>query len=291
MDGLIVPLDISKGNGQYVSLPFMNYESDAEEHLQDIRMTAIKKLPEMLRYYPKAKKALDLILRDIRMEVLWDMARAITTGRLKMNDHGKIHAMVAASSSLQILSLLWEEGIKPDIISLGAGDIDDAHVIVLLSALCHDIGNGIHRLHHLTHSLLLIQPILDTILPELYDDEQAAMYIRMMILSAINSHHGDPNPLTLESSVVSIGDASDMTKGRADHSDDMTRASIHAISTLSIENVIITKGKEKPVEIQIMLSHIAGMYQIQETLLPKIKSGIISDHISIYIPLQNQYIW
>ena len=112
-----------------------------------------------------------------------------------------------------------------------------------------------------------------------------------MILSAINSHHGDPNPLTLESSVVSIGDASDITKGRAAHSDDMTGASIHAISTLSIENVIITKGKVKAVEIQIILSHIAGMYQIQETVLPKIKSGIISDHISIYVPLQNQYIW
>ena len=112
-----------------------------------------------------------------------------------------------------------------------------------------------------------------------------------MILSAINSHHGDPNPLTLESSVVSIGDASDITKGRAAHSDDMTGASIHAISTLSIENVIITKGKVKAVEIQIILSHIAGMYQIQETVLPKIKSGIISDHISIYVPLQNKYIW
>lgn len=291
MDEIVVPLDVIKGKEQYQLLPFQCYEPDVDKFLPDIRTGAIKRLPEQLRYYPKALQALDLIQRDIRMEVLWDMARYITTGRLKMNDHGKVHAMVAASSSLQILSLLWEEGIKPDITSLGAGDIDDAHVIVLISALCHDIGNGIHRIHHLSHSLLLILPILDTILNELYDDKQAAMYTRMMILSAINSHHGDPNPLTLESSVVSIGDASDMTKGRADHSVDMTSASIHAISTLSIENVVIKKGKVKPVEIQIMLSHIAGMYQIHETLLPKIKSGIISDHISLYIPLQNQYIW
>jgi metal-dependent HD superfamily phosphatase/phosphodiesterase len=218
------------------------------------------------------------------------MARFTTTQRLKMNDHGPIHAQVTAASALTILDLLCSSGIEPDITKHG-GDVDDATLIVLLTALCHDIGNAIHRIDHLSHSMMLAQPILDTILPVIYPDPHTTMLIKTFILSAIHSHHGDPRPLTIEGSIISVADAADMTKGRASHSTDITTASMHAISALAIDDVIITRGLNRPVEIQIVMSQLAGMFQVHETLIPKINAGLLKEYINVYIPLQDQYIY
>ncbi len=213
-----------------------------------------------------------------------------TTGRLRMNDHGSVHAQVATASALTILDLLWSSEIEPDIVKKG-GDLDDATLIILLSALCHDIGNAIHRDDHLSHSMMLAQPILDMILPVIYPDPKTSLLIRTFILSAIHSHHGDPKPQTNEGSIISIADACDMTKGRAGHSTDISTASMHAISTLAIDDVRITRGLNRPVEIQIVMSQLAGMFQIHETLIPKIHAGLLKEHVNVYIPLQDQYIY
>ena len=80
-----------------------------------------------------------------------------------------------------------------------------------------------------------------------------------------------------------------MTKGRALHIHNQKDVTMHALSALSIDEVIIAKGKTKPVEIQIIMSKTAGMYQIQEILTPKIMAGCISQYIEVTIPLlENQ---
>ncbi|MDD1723893.1 MAG: hypothetical protein LUQ07_02045 [Methanospirillum sp.] len=272
-----------------IALPVSDHHSPLKD--SDIRLSAGWKIRDLIVGYPKTQAAWDILTKESEIPVIWDMAEYITTEKLRMNDHGRTHALVTAASSLRILELLQSSGIVPDVVKTGIGDPDDASLIVLLSSLCHDIGNSIHRTCHLHHSLILVQPILDRILPAIYDNPYTSMQVRLFILSSINSHHGDPSPLTVEGSIVSIGDASDMAKGRADHSRDITKASIHAISTLSVDRVDITKGVTKPVEIQISLSHIAGMYQIQETLIPKIKAGTISSYVSVYIPVQHQYVY
>ncbi|HWQ65432.1 MAG TPA: hypothetical protein VN372_01035 [Methanospirillum sp.] len=213
------------------------------------------------------------------------MARYITTEKLGMNDHGKTHALVATSSALMILELLYESGVMPDVVSSWNGDMDDAYVIVLISTLCHDLGNAVHRIDHISHSILLIQPILDQILPMIYDDPNKCIMVRTFILSAIYTHHGDPKPLTIEASVVSIGDASDMTKGRAQHASDQKTITMHALSALSIDEVTIKRGETKPVKIQVSMSKTAGMFQVQEILYPKIHAGVVSQHIEVQILL------
>lgn len=257
----------------------------------DIRLSAFDELKTLITPYPRTARAFKNLINMTQISVLWDMASFITTTRLRMNDHGKVHAMVTASSSLKILELLYASDVMPDVIRNNAGDRDDAALVVMMSALCHDIGNAIHRTSHLSHSMLLAEPVLDMILPTIYHDPVQSMQIRTFILSAIHSHHGEPNPLTIEGSIVSIGDASDMTKGRAKHSTDITTASMHAISTLAIDDVIITRGTSRPVEIQIVMSQLAGMFQVHETLIPKINAGPIGKYISVYIPLQDQYIY
>jgi len=283
-----IPVNISE---YFSHLPFTQRQEENDAGLKDLRLSAYETILEMIKEYEKTALAFKILINETQIQVLWNMAGYITTEKLRMNDHGRIHAMVTAVSSMKLLDILYKSGINPDLIENGTGDLDDAFLVVLLSSLCHDIGNGIHRSDHLSHSLLLVQPILDKVLPVIYQNDINSMYIRSYILSSINSHHGDPAPLTVEGSIVSIADASDMTKGRADHSRDMTKASIHAISTLSVDRVKIIKGDLKPVEIQITLSHIAGIYQIQETLIPKIKAGIIGDYISVFIPLLNQYVY
>ncbi|MCA1916906.1 HD domain-containing protein [Methanospirillum hungatei] len=268
------------------------YLSPYKDHIlkPDVRHSAGKRIEDHISPYPKTSLAWELLTKVSHISVLWDMAAFTTTERLRMNDHGRTHAQVTAASALTILDLLCSSDIKPDIIKKG-GDLDDATLIVLVSALCHDIGNAIHRDSHLSHSMMLAQPILDMILPVIYPDPKTALLIRAFILSAIHSHHGDPKPLTIEGSIISVADASDMTKGRACHSTDISTASMHAISTLAIDDVIITRGLNRPVEIQIVMSQLAGMFQIHETLIPKIHAGLLKDHVNVYIPLQDQYIY
>ncbi|NLW75705.1 MAG: HD domain-containing protein [Methanomicrobiales archaeon] len=256
----------------------------------DVRCSARNRIETHIRPYQKTSLAWELLTKVSPISVLWDMAAFTTTGRLRMNDHGSIHAQVTAVSALTILDLLSSSEIEPDIMKKG-GDLDDATLIVLVSAVCHDIGNAIHRDDHLSHSMMLAQPILDNILPVIYPDPKTSLLIRTFILSAIHSHHGDPKPLTIEGSIISVADACDMTKGRAYHSTDISTASMHAISTLAIDDVSITRGLNRPVEIQIVMSQIAGMFQVHETLIPKINAGLLKEQINVYIPLQDQYIY
>ncbi len=268
-----------------ISPPF----SDPYAEQVDVRSNALNLIESRIRPYPKTSLAFELVTKVSQIGVLWDMAGFNTSERLMMNDHGRVHAQVTAASALSILDLLASSELKPDIMKYG-GDGDDAALIVLLSALCHDIGNAIHRTDHLSHSMMLAQPILDTVLPVIYPDPHQALLVKTFILSAIHSHHGDPKPLTIEGSIISIADASDMTKGRA-QSTDITTASMHAISTLAIDDVIITRGLNRPIEIQIVMSQLAGMFQVHETLIPKINAGLIKEQVNVYIPLQDQYIY
>lgn len=272
-----------------ISQSVRNEESNDLSDDSDIRIAALTSIPNLLNKFPKASLAYELLIHDPQITRLWNMSRYITTHKMGMNDHGKTHALVATASAIRILTLLCESDITPDIVSSEGGDLDDAYVVVLVSSLCHDLGNAVHRFHHISHSLLLMQPILDHLLPVLYDDLEKSMLIRTFIYSAVYTHHGDPKPITIEASIVSVGDASDMTKGRALHIHDKKDVTMHALSALSIDQVIIKKGRTKPVEIQIIMSKTAGMYQIQEIMTPKIMAGCISQYIEVTIPyLENR---
>nr|WP_319539495.1 hypothetical protein [uncultured Methanospirillum sp.] len=250
---------------------------------EEIRQRSLSIITELVKKQPKAKEAWSLLSRDPDLAVHWECANYITVEKLGMNDHGRVHAIVATASALQILEYLIAADIVPDILSSGMGDIDDAYLIVLTAALCHDIGNEIHRTDHISHSLLLVSPILDRILPQIYDDQNRMARVRTFILGSIYTHHGDPRPLTIEAGAVCIGDATDMTTGRARTAYDQGRVSIHTISALSIDMVLIEQGSDLPVVITIHMSNSAGLFQVQEILGPKIAAGPLTPYIEVRI--------
>ncbi len=250
---------------------------------EEIRQRSLSIITELVKNKQKANQAWNLLSRDPDLAVHWECANYVTVEKLGMNDHGRVHAIVATASALQILEYLIAADIVPDIIRSGMGDIDDAYLIVLTAALCHDIGNEIHRTDHISHSLLLVSPILDRILPQIYDDQGRMARVRTFIQGSIYTHHGDPRPLTIEAGAVCIGDATDMTTGRARTAYNQGRVSIHTISALSIEMVQIEQGSDIPVVITIHMSNSAGLFQVQEILGPKIAAGPLTPYIEVRI--------
>ncbi|MCJ7817680.1 MAG: phosphohydrolase, partial [Candidatus Thorarchaeota archaeon] len=77
--------------------------------------------------------------------------------------------------------------------------------------------------------------------------------------------------------------ALDMTKGRARIPFEAGSINIHSASALAIEDVKIRKGETKTVRIDVMMTNVSGIFQIQELLEKKIRNakGLI-EHIELY---------
>ena len=177
--------------------------------------------------------------------------------------------------------LLVEKGIKTDFVEYGGGDEEDVALIILSSSLLHDIGNQIYRKNHPLHSSYLALSILNRLLPEIYGDVEKRTEVRGFILNAIYAHDADVPDLTMESALVSIGDATDMTKGRGRMAFDLGSTSIHVVSALSIERVMIAKGREKPIEIIVEMSNSSGIFQVEETLGKKLIGCPLEPYIDV----------
>lgn len=271
---------------QYSSELFDLTGSDEEN--EQIRKNSVTIITDLIRNWPKARRAWDILSCDPELDTHWACANYITVQKLGMNDHGKVHAMVATASALQILDILVSSGVVPDIVSSKMGNLEDAYLIVMIAALCHDIGNEIHRTDHISHSLMIMNPILDRILEQIYGESILMTRVKTFILSAIYSHHGNPRPLTIEAGAVCIGDATDMTTGRARSAYDQGSVTIHTISALSIDQVLIKQGDDQPVSILITMSNSAGLYQVQEILSPKIAAGPLTQFIELKIKLTDE---
>jgi len=229
----------------------------------------------------RARKMWTLLAESPEIQTCWLMANYVATKKLGMNDHGETHALVATASALTMLDLLEGSEFCPDIVSEGFGDWDDAALVVLTAMLCHDLGNTIHRDDHASLGVAVTLPVLDRVLPLIYDDLCKRTAIRSFILSAIYSHHGTPRPLTIEAAIVCIADATDMTKGRGRVAFESGSISIHSVSALSIERVEIKTGEEKPIALVIHMSSPAGIFQVQEILAPKVRAGPLADAVDV----------
>lgn len=263
------------------NLKNIGIEVEIPESYDFLETESIQYIKESIKNYPKAKECFNLLVNDPEVRGNWDLANFIAVKKLKYNDHGEVHAKIVCASALKILDILLEKGIIPDFISEGGGDEDDEHLIVLTASLLHDIGNQIYREDHPLHSTYLAIPILERILPKFYDDLEKRTEVRGFILNAIYAHDADVPDFTIEACLVGIGDATDMTKGRGRMAYDLGSLSIHTISALAIERVLILKGEDKPIEIVIEMSNSSGIFQVQEILGKKIINGPLENYISL----------
>ncbi|MGA2105518.1 MAG: HD domain-containing protein [Methanoregula sp.] len=254
--------------------PTLDKSSDLEGHALGI-------IKHHLSNRPRTRKMWTLLTDSSDVQACWKMANYIAGTKLGMNDHGRTHAYVATASALTMLDLLTGSLFPPDVVAGGFGDQDDATLVVMTAMLCHDLGNTIHREEHADLGIVVTLPILDRLLPEIYDDPAKLVAIRSFILSAMYSHHGIPRPLTIEAALVCIADSTDMTKGRGRVAFDSGSITIHSVSALSIEKVEIKKGTTKPIGLVIHMSSPAGIFQVQEILAPKVRAGPLADAVDV----------
>ncbi len=259
---------------------------------KSLLMHAEETIDNIASKYPKTKKIWDKIRDDSFISAQWDMADYIAVTKMGYNAHGDIHAKVVTANALKMLELLVEAGVQPDITRttqetsewgdlVQGGDLDDAHLIVLLAGLLHDIGNQVNRSDHNLHSEILAVPILDTLLTQIFADERKRGIIRGFILHCIYTHMESLPSYTLEASLVKVADGTDMTKGRGRRPYEMGNVNIHCVSAMSIGEVEIAKGKEKPIGITINMTNSAGVFQVEEILYRKLITGIASEFIEI----------
>jgi len=272
VSSLVEELKVRLGAGFEMAIPRV-YE--------DLKIKAEREIEESLRRYPKAMKMWKLLCADPEVNADWDIANFIAVGKLKYNDHGEVHAKIVAANALKMLDILLENNILPDIIKLHAGDEDDAHLVVLAAGLLHDIGNVVHREIHPLHSAYMAISILNRLLPKVYEHPEVMYEIRNHILHCIYAHSSKIKDLTIEAALVGISDGTDMTKGRGRMAFDIGNVDIHTVSALSIEDVVIERGTERPIRILIKMSNSAGIFQVQELLVPKIKGSPIEPYIEI----------
>ncbi|MBU7032307.1 MAG: HD domain-containing protein [Theionarchaea archaeon] len=197
--------------------------------------------------------------------------------RMGYNDHGLVHAKIVTRNALQILDILKEK-IPLNIIEEKLGDFTDVQMVIIGGTFLHDVGNMVHRDDHIIHSCYLTSQILMPILP---DFTTQPAQILSEILHCIYSHHEESECLTIEAGIVTVADGCDMAEGRARIPYSRGKIDIHSVSALSIKKVLLSRGEEKPLRIEVHMDSRAGIFQIQEVLGKKVKTSGLQDQIEI----------
>jgi metal-dependent HD superfamily phosphatase/phosphodiesterase len=243
-----------------------------------------EKILELL--FGKAKKICEYIFKDEEIHYLQEYANTVSIKRLGYNDHGPVHMRQAALNAIRIFKILHDAGIKFSLEKEEAGNIEDSLSSVIIAALLHDLGMSVTRDKHEFSSLILALPIIERILKNFYPNNlEKQIILRSLISEGILGHMGTTKINSLEAGLILIGDGCDMQKGRARIpiliGNNPQRGDIHKYSADSILKVTISKGKDKPVKIDILMDSTVGFFQIEEVLIPKINSSPLKSYIEL----------
>jgi len=237
---------------------------------------------DLLEPNSKALEMYQYLKNSPKVQSYLRTANRMAVSRLGYTDHGPVHAEVATWNAIKIFNIL-DDTFRPNVVAEGIGDTDDARLIVLASTYLHDIGMTVHREEHYQASLQLAVPILEPKLEELYSDPALSTDILSFIMHGIYSHDDDTQCLTLEAGITKLGDGSDLTKGRTIVPYHKGKVDIHSVSALAINNVIVEKGKKKPLRITVAMDNPAGVFQVQAVLEKKISTSGLREHVGIYV--------
>ena len=207
-------------------------------------------------------------------------ANRMAVSRLGYTDHGPVHAEVATWYALKAFDIL-ESTFKPNVVAEGIGDLDDARLVVLATTYLHDIGMVVHRNEHHQASVQLASPILESKLNDIYGDPGKATDILSFIFHGIYAHDDDTQCLTLEAGISKIGDGCDMTKGRTIVPFQQGKVDIHSVSAMAINDVVLSSGDTKPLQITVAMANPAGVFQVQAVLEKKLSTSGLNDYVDI----------
>ncbi|MDD1775964.1 MAG: HD domain-containing protein [Candidatus Methanomethylicus sp.] len=228
----------------------------------------------------KLKQIMEKVVLNPRLNTLWQVSNVTAISRLGYTDHGPIHVKIVANLALKILRSLIKRGVVPNVVKDYGMANNDAEVVVVLGAIFHDLGMAVIRKDHEFYSAMFAMTVLDEVLGDTYTPEEATI-VTSEVLHAIVTHEEPQKPLTVEAGVVKIADALDMEKGRARIPFEAGSVDIHSVSALSIERVAVLEGIEKPVEVRILMTNPAGIFQIDQLLKPRIMNSGLQNYFHV----------
>ncbi len=228
----------------------------------------------------RLNRVLSVLQSDPEVQTYLRAQNVNPVDRMGYNDHGAKHVSIVRERSLRLYELLKRQGVTFNGASdQGLEEADEAVVICLATTL-HDIGHVVHRHDHPYYSIPLAADVLNRILTEFYDTEDAVR-VKAETLHAILCHHTEENPLTTEAGVVRLADGLDMERGRSRIPYETGRRGINTVSSQAIESVDLKRGDGNAVMVEICMRNAAGVYQVDELLQAKLKGSGLEEHVRI----------
>lgn len=232
------------------------------------------------------EKALAKINQDVEIKTLWRILNVNAIDRLGMTDHGAVHFQIVANIALRLARVLAKNQITLSISQNYDLPNDHGELVILLASLFHDLGMSISREGHEEFSLILANGILHRILDFLPVDEKTIIISET--LHAIIAHRSGGVPYTIEAGIVRVADALDMSEGRSRIPYQAGKIDIHAVSAAAINRVEILEGEGKPVQINIWMNNIAGIFQVDELLRRKLRGSGIEKYVKVSAYLEEE---
>jgi uncharacterized protein len=231
------------------------------------------------RHNELLEKVLALINDDVEIKTLWRVINVNAIDRLGMTDHGPVHFQIVANIALRLARILVKNQVQMSITHNYELSEDYAELVILLASLFHDLGMSISREGHEEFSLILANGILHRILDFLSVEERTIVISET--LHAIIAHRSGGVPYTVEAGIVRVADALDMSEGRSRIPYQAGKIDIHGVSAAAIDRVEILEGTEKPVQVNIWMNNIAGIFQVDELLRRKLLGSGIEMHVKV----------
>ena len=234
----------------------------------------------------KLEALLEGVNGDDQVRAWWHMAQ-VTSERLGMSDHSWVHVQIVLNIALRLLRLLVKAGVQPALVADHGMRDRDAEVVVAGGALFHDVGMSIHRADHEAFSLFLAERKLGELLADVYREPERTVVVSE-ILHTIIGHRRRGEPYTLEGGVVRVADALDMEQGRSRLPVDSGLVGIHSISAAAIDDITISAGTERAVQIEIAMNNSAGIFQVDDLLATKLRGTPLADHVEVVATVEGE---
>ena len=257
----------------------------SDEAERETRLTPSEAIAQMRIRVPvrgdrKLRTVIDRVNRDSQLKAWWHVANVNAVARMEINDHSWVHIQIVANIALKLLRQLTKHGVEPAMVTDYGMTRDDSEVVVALTALTHCIGMSVHRKGHEDFSLFLAEPKLRELLVGIYEEPELTVVVSE-VLQGIISHRSDGEPLTLEAGILRVADALDMEQGRSRIAFERGRVGIHSLSAAAIEEVEISDGEEKPIQISIRMNNSSGIYQVDGLLKAKLRGSGLEPYVDV----------
>ena len=221
-----------------------------------------------------------VLISNAEVKAIQDYANTVSIVRIGLNDHGPVHMKKVCWNALGMLRILHDAGLQTSLEREHSGSFADSASAIILASFLHDSGMTIGRKNHELYSGIVSYSLMTAILLQVLPDDSQVMrrtVIRAVATEGILGHMGTYPIHSIEAGLILIADGCDMAKGRARITLEIpskpVEGDIHKYSANSIEKVKILAGTEKPIRIEVHMKAEVGFFQVEEVLMPKIKSS------------------